>query len=486
MQVVGSPAVVWTREDLRLDDNPAFAAAVAAAGPVVPVFVWSPEEEGNWPPGAASRWWLHHSLAAFASRLKGVESRLILRSGDSIRELEAIVRATRAGSVHWNRRMEPAARAREARVASALRDLGVEVRPHAENLLFHPEDIRTGSGGPYKVFTPFWRSCMSGPGPRPPAPPPVRILSPQSWPVSLPLNGLALKPEIDWAAGLRAAWKPGEQGAAAQLREFLDGPMAVYPEERNRPDRRGSSRLSPHLHFGEISVRRIWHEISEALRGDPGKVLKQAARVYLRELGWREFAHHLLYHFPDMAERPLRPEFDDFPWARNPRGLRAWQRGLTGYPIVDAGMRELWGCGWMHNRVRMIAASFLVKDLLLPWREGARWFWDTLVDADLAGNTLGWQWTAGCGADAAPFFRIFNPVLQGEKFDPLGDYVRAWVPELSGLPARWIHRPWEAPQQVLAEAGIKFGRDYPLPVVDHSEARARALAALGELKRRPP
>ena len=280
-----------------------------------------------------------------------------------------------------------------------------------------------------------------------------------------------------------AAWCPGEQGANEQVRRFLDQALAGYADDRNRPDFAGSSRLSPHLHFGEISPRRLWHRVQTQVLDFGGGRMAVGAAVYQRELGWREFAYHLLYHFPHTVAAPLRPEFASFPWQDNPAVLRAWQRGRTGYPLVDAGMRELWATDWMHNRVRMVVASFLVKDLLISWRKGAEWFWDTLVDADLANNTLGWQWTAGCGADAAPFFRIFNPVLQGQKFDPRGDYVRHWIPELAGLPPAWVHKPWEAPGEVLTDAGIKPGQTYPMPIVDHRWARNRALTALETIRK---
>jgi deoxyribodipyrimidine photo-lyase len=324
------------------------------------------------------------------------------------------------------------------------------------------------------VFTPFWRACRALPPPDTPRPAPGKISKPRTWPASIPLDDLELLPTIGWDAGLAAAWSPGEAGARQRLREFVAHGLTYYHEERNRPDHAGSSRLSPHLHFGEISPRQIRHAVA--------RKRSTGAETFLTEIGWREFAQHVLYHFPHTADAPLRVPFRRFPWNSDRRALRAWQRGRTGYPIVDAGMRELWTTGWMHNRVRMIAGSFLTKDLLISWREGARWFWDTLVDADLASNTLGWQWVSGCGADAAPYFRIFNPVTQGEKFDPQGVYVRRWVPELARLPDRWIHRPWSAPVDVLGAAGVRLGRDYPRPMVDHDQARRAALAALETIR----
>jgi deoxyribodipyrimidine photo-lyase len=292
------------------------------------------------------------------------------------------------------------------------------------------------------------------------------------------LEDLELEPKIDWAAGMRAAWRPGEEGAQQELKRFLAG-VEGYASDRNYPSKPGTSRLSPHLHFGEISPREIWHSVLARRNRENAA----AVDAYLREVGWREFAYHLLFHFPFTADECLRREFDRFPWSNNRDLLRRWQRGETGYPLVDAGMRELWATGWMHNRVRLVAASFLTKHLRMRWQEGAYWFWDTLVDADLANNALGWQWTAGCGADAAPYFRIFNPVLQSEKFDPEGDYIRCWAPELRGLPVPWIHKPWTAPELVLAEAGVQFGVNYPFPLVEHEQARCEALQAYERLRK---
>jgi deoxyribodipyrimidine photo-lyase len=475
-------SLVWFRQDLRLADNPALLAAHAHGGPIIPVFIWAPEEEGAWPPGAAARWWLHHALGALDADLRERGSRLILRRGPSLETLRKLVDQTGATAVFWNRRYEPALIDRDSRVKAALQQDGRTVRSFNDALLFEPWTVQTQQGQAYQVFTPFWKTCLAGPAPPPPEPAPSCMANPRRWPAALPLAELRLLPKIDWAAGLRATWQPGERGASDQWQRFLENALGKYPIGRNRPDQMGTSRLSPHLHFGEISVRQIWF----ALRGrhDRKKLPAESIRVYGNELGWREFAHHLLFHFPRTSQQPLRKEFAHFPWKPQPDHLRAWQRGRTGYPIVDAGMRELWHTGWMHNRVRMIVASFLVKDLLIPWQDGAAWFWDTLVDADLANNTLGWQWTAGCGADAAPYFRIFNPTSQGEKFDPNGDYVRHWVPELARLPRDWIHKPWEADVRTLAEAGIRLCKDYPHPIIDHGEARARALQALESVKNR--
>lgn len=474
----GSPTIVWFRRDLRLTDQPAFQAAVERGGPIVPVFIWAPQEEGTWSPGAASRWWLHASLSRLQSRLADGGLDLVVRVGESLGVLRDLVQETGAGAVYWNRLYEPSSLERDKNIKSNLRQAGCEARSYSASLLYEPWTVLTQQQCPYQVFTPFYRACQATVEPSTPEPAPS-----SPWPAlprplaSVELEALRLRPRIPWDATMRQTWEPGEAGATALLRTFARGALENYRIARDQPDSGGTSRLSPHLHFGEISPRQVWWTIRRSGAG-------AAAEPYLRQLLWREFAHHLLYHFPHTPDRPLRSAFDDFPWATDRQALGAWQRGCTGYPMVDAGMRELWATGWMHNRVRMIVASFLVKDLLIPWREGAAWFWDTLVDADLANNTLGWQWTAGCGADAAPFFRIFNPVLQGEKFDPDGAYVRRWVPELSALPARWIHRPFEAAKDALKAAGVRLGDTYPRPIVDHTQARTRALQAY-DLLRRP-
>ncbi len=501
------PALLWFRQDLRLSDHPALRAALAAGGPVIPVYIWSPEEEGGWPPGAAARWWIHHSLKQLAADLRGRGGRLIIRRGGVVATLGKLCRETGAQRIFFHRRYEPYARAQEERVLAAfppdcsdktgeddLRARGLRpagphaARPRAERhesaLLFRPEEIATRQGRPFQVFTPFWRACLDRPAPAVPLPAPRLVPGPARWPTSLELDELGLTRSSDGSAGPRDAWRPGEAGANAQLAAFLKTALGGYPRGRDRPDLRASSRLSPHLHHGELSPRQVWHATRRqmARRGEPG--LLAGAEAFTRQIGWREFAYHLLVHFPHTMDRPLRAEFAAFPWARSHTGLRAWQQGRTGYPIVDAGMRELRESGWMHNRVRMIAASFLVKDLLIPWIEGARWFWDALVDADLANNTLGWQWAAGCGADAAPYFRIFNPALQGSRFDPEGSYVRRWVPELASLPAAQIHYPDEFSDTPEVRSGRIIRLAYPAPIVDHGAARARALAALAAMRGR--
>lgn len=479
--MTAGPALVWFRQDLRLMDNPAFTAGCSFASGVIPVFIWSPEEEGPQAPGAASRWWLHHSLTALQQALRESGSQLLLRRGSAQTVLGELIRVTGARAVFWNRRYEPAAIARDTALKKALLAAGVQVESFNSNLLFEPWEIATKTKQPYQVFSPYWRACLAGAAVEKPLPVPAKAPTPASWPESEKLDALGLLPRIDWAAGLRAAWRPGEAGAHDLLERFLDEAIAHYGTDRDRPEHPGTSRLSPHLHFGEISPRQIWHAVQARIK-EGARALVAQGEHFLREVGWREFAHHLLYHFPHTVTKPLRPEFERFPWSRDRKKLRAWQRGQTGYPIVDAGMRELWHTGWMHNRVRMIVASFLVKDLLISWQEGAAWFHDTLVDADLANNTLGWQWTAGCGADAAPYFRVFNPVIQAMKFDPDGTYVRHWVPELAQLPLPYLHRPWTAASALLRQAGVKLGKTYPWPLVDHGEARARALAALAASK----
>lgn len=441
------PAIVWFRQDLRVSDHPALAAAAASGGAVVPVYIWAPEEEGAWPPGAASRWWLHRSLERLSEALAALGAPLIIRRGPSLDTLRALVRETGATTVRWSRRYEPAAVARDAAIKTALRADGLTVESHNAALLFEPNEIETAAGTPFQVFTPFWRACTRKREDFPLIPAPERLVAVAPSPTSLAVESLELEPAIDWAAGLAREWTPGARSAHGTLRRFATGSAAEYETGRDTPGTRGTSRLSPHLHFGEISPREVWEATP-------------LAPAFRRQLIWREFAHHLLFHFPHTAEQPLREEFASFPWRTSPEDLRAWQRGRTGYPLVDAGMRELWETGWMHNRVRMVVASFLVKHLLISWQTGARWFWDTLVDADLANNTLGWQWTAGCGADAAPYFRIFNPALQQARFDAGGSYV-----------ARWVREPAaDSPAHVA-------------PVVEHQFARERALAALGEMKR---
>ena len=463
--VAGSTEIVWLGLDLRLADYPALEQAVAQGGAVLPVFIWAPEEESPWSPGAASRRWLGQSLAELQASLARRGSKLTVRRGPTAEALLALAAESDAKSVFWNRRYEPAAIARDRELERRLRQRGIAAAGCPGNLLFEPGTVLSANGKPCRVFTAFWRACLAMPGPPEPTSAPRRLRAPAQWPASLAISELGLEPND----GIHQTWQPGEQGASRRMKAFLSTAIETYSAERDRPDLRGTSRLSPHLHFGEIGARRIWHEARRhGAIADP----------FLRQIAWREFSCHLLFHYPHTPREALRPEFRRFPWRMDAVGLRAWTRGMTGYPMVDAGMRELWHTGWMHNRVRMLAASFLVKHLMIPWQEGAAWFWDTLVDADLANNTMGWQWSAGCGADATPYFRIFNPVIQGRKFDPDGEYVRHWVPELARVPSQWIHQPWEAPASLLSKAGVELGRNYPRPIVEHAAARKRALVAL--------
>ncbi len=472
-------ALLWFRRDLRLTDNPALNRALQSAECVVPLFIQSPEEEMGWAMGSASRWWLHHSLNALDASLRKLGSRLVIRQGESASVLRQIVRETGAKQIFWNRLYEPAAIERDKAIKQSLRDDGLLVESFNSALLKEPWEVKRGKGEPYKVFTPYWKALQSQSLeysilPAPTKVPPVPLET-----NSLDLDSLGLLPTIAWDGGMNAFWQPGEEGALSRLDEFIDASIGEYATDRDRPDHAGTSCLAPHLHFGEIGPQQIVLEIRNRLELSSKQT---GSDSYIRELGWREFAHHLLFHFPYTIESPMDTRFQHFPWNEpDVNKLKAWQQGKTGIPLVDAGMRELWHTGWMHNRVRMVVASFLVKNLRIHWLEGARWFWDTLVDADLANNTLGWQWVAGCGADAAPYFRIFNPVLQGERFDPEGDYVRQWVPELSKMPARFIHQPWLAPAAILQSSGVSLGKNYPLPIVDLKTSREQALEAFKQL-----
>ncbi len=478
-----SATIVWFRQDLRLQDNPALTAAVARGQPIVPVYILDDEGEGNWGMGAASRWWLHYSLTRLDEALRERGSRLILARGASAEVLGTLIQQTTASAMYWNRRYEPAAIERDKIIKAELAASGFEAKSFNSSLLFEPHTVKNKTGGPFQVFTPYWKHCLTLA-----IEPPVKLgaatlSSPKNWPDSLALEKFSLLPKIKWDAAFAKVWQPGEAEAQKRLKRFLAKTVENYDESRDFPSVDGTSALSPHLHFGEIGPRQIWGAVQSLSKNSGVFPPHRGGMVFLKEVGWREFAYHLLYHFPQTPDQPLRSEFARFPWEKNAKRLKAWQRGKTGYPIVDAGLRQLWQTGWMHNRVRMIVASFLVKHLRHSWQEGAAWFWDTLVDADLANNTLGWQWSAGCGADASPYFRIFNPILQGPKFDPDGDYVRLWVPELARLPNEFIHQPWIAPPEVLESAGVNLGKNYPAPVVDHGEAREAALAALKSIRK---
>ncbi|OOG64423.1 deoxyribodipyrimidine photolyase [Rhodanobacter sp. B04] len=462
-------AILLLRRDLRLADNPALAAACAAHEQVLPLYIHAPDEDADWVPGAASRWWLHHSLASLQRGLKARGGELHIRQGDTLAVLQALLEQTGAGAVYWNRLYEPATIRRDTSIKAALRERGVEVHSSHAALWREPWQIATRQGEPYRVFTPYWRNLRAQLSVSAPLPVPSSLRCAKAT-GSTSLESLALLPRIGWDGGLREAWTPGEQGAEELLELFGDDAIGDYAQARDLPARHGTSRLSPHLHFGEISPRQIHHALHvQTQRVDARR--RPDIEPYLRELGWREFAHHLLYHFPGTPTENFNPRFDGFRWAAADEALlQRWQHGRTGIPLVDAGMRELWHTGWMHNRVRMIVASFLTKNLRQHWLHGARWFWDTLVDADLANNTLGWQWVAGCGADAAPYFRVFNPVTQSLKFDPQGSYLRRWLPELAEAPTALLHEPWKDPA-LLKRSG------YPTPVVDLGASRAEALAA---------
>lgn len=472
------PTLVWFRNDLRLQDNSALAAAIETGNPILPVYVQAPDELGaEAEPGAASRVWLHHSLTALDKALRNVGPRLVIRKGPSRDVLGELIRESGADTVCWNRLYEPGAMSRDKKIAASLKEAGLDVKTFNSTLLLEPGEVKTNDGGPYKVFTPFWKKCLEKPFASPVETDLAALKKPSAQPKSLAVDDLELLPaSLTWHKPIENAWDIGESPAFERLRQFSKDPVGSYHDQRNDPATTGTSRLSPHLHFGEIGPRQIVAQLREHHRGGKG------VQTFLSEIGWREFAHNLLFHFPHTVSKPLRPEFEDFPWKESESQFKAWRKGRTGYPIVDAGMRELWNIGWMHNRVRMIVASFLVKHLLQPWQNGAAWFWDTLVDADLASNTLGWQWTSGCGADAAPYFRIFNPMTQGERFDADGEYVRRWVPELARLNARWIHQPWKAPVSERSEAGVRLGINYPNPIVDHTEARNKALHAYDKIK----
>ncbi len=457
--------IVLFRRDLRLADNPALAAAAALARPIVPVF--APDQAA----GAASRWWLHHSLVSLSASLQARGLQLSIVPGN-IAEWAA---AQGSGAVYFNRLYTAA----DTRLEEDLAARGITCHSFDAALLVPPQSVRTAAGHPYQVFTPFYKACVTATEPRPALGIPGKLLIPKQLAATTTIEGLELLPKQRWDAGLAASWQPGEAGAQSSLERFCQDDLASYGETRNRPDRSGVSRLSAHLHFGEVSPYQIYQRIKEADLVSQDE--RASAQIYIKELYWREFAHYLLFHFPETLTQPLRPQFRNFPWCQDRQVIEAWQMGRTGYPIVDAGMKELWTTGWMHNRVRMIVASFLVKDLLVSWQEGSAWFWDTLVDADAANNTMGWQWSAGCGADAAPYFRIFNPVLQGQKFDPEGIYVRKWLPEIASLPNRWIHCPWKAPQHELDRNKVS---SYPPPIVDHGWARKRALAVFSDVQTR--
>jgi deoxyribodipyrimidine photo-lyase len=463
MEGQDAPVILWLRRDLRLADQPALVAAVDSGAPVIPVFILDDETPKHRKMGGASRWWLHHSLISLDADLRALGSRLILRRGNVLDIIPQLVGETKATTVHCIRHYEPWWRNAER----ALKERVNLVR-HDGNYLMPMGSVTTGSGGPFKIYTPFWRALSKHMPPAPPLPAPSSIAAPDSWPKGDNLDDWDLLPtKPNWAGEMAAMWTPGEAGAAQRLSDFADK-ARLYDEKRNFPSIDGTSFLSPHLHFGEISVAQAWHANMAA----GGSV-----EVFLKELVWREYAQNIIVQYPDYGSKNAREKMDALPWrdVGDPAvaaDLRAWQQGCTGYPIVDAGMRQLWATGWMHNRVRMIAASFLIKHLLIDWREGERWFWNTLVDADYGSNAVNWQWTAGTGVDSNMFVRIMAPLSQSEKFDAAA-YIRNWLPELAGLDEPYIHDPEE------------FGRkprDYPAKIIGHRDARERALAAHNTLK----
>lgn len=474
------PTIHWFRRDLRLRDNPALTAA-AAEGAVLCLFILDDEDAGDSATGGASRWWLHHSLAALDRELRQIGGSLVLRRGTARSVITDIVKQTKADKVVWNRLYEPWSIARDKALKADLGEKGIEAESFAADMIREPWEVETKAGKPFSVFSPFWRAMQQLGDPPTPLPVPDGVEFYGGAVASDGLDDWALLPsKPNWASEFETVWVPGAEGAAQQMATFLSGPINDYSEGRNFPARGATSLMSAPLRFGEVSPRQLWHATRSAM--EAGYVHDSAGWSFLRELGWRDFNRHLLYYNPHTVTDNFRDNFDSFPWRDDDASFTAWTQGRTGYPLVDAGMRELWRTGIMHNRVRMVVASFLVKHLLIDWRRGEAWFRDTLVDADLANNVGGWQWTAGCGADAAPYFRVFNPFSQGEKFDPEGDYVRKWVPEIGALPDKYLHKPWEAPDDVLAQAGVVLGKTYPAPIVEHAAARQRALDAFNSIK----
>lgn len=468
--------LVWFRQDLRVKDNPALTFA-AERGKVLAVYILDTSAPDEAQMGGASRWWLHQSLSSLNADLDG---KLHMLSGDPQQLLPEIMQDSGADTLVWNRTYEPWQRERDSEIKSSGKDQGWQVKSFNGSLLWEPWQVLKKDETPYRVFTPYYRKgCLQKSDPRYPTgkPSSLTLYEKRDW--NDGIRSLELMPDIHWYEGIKNSWMPGEEGAADNLSEFLSNAVDDYKNDRNIPSIVGTSRLSPHLHFGELSPNQIWYAAIEKYNGNTSD---EDLDCYLSELGWREFSYYLLYHFPNLQHENFNDKFDHFPWRSDKKALNAWQKGQTGVPIVDAGMRELWQTGYMHNRVRMIVASFLVKNLLQDWREGERWFWDCLLDADMASNSASWQWVAGSGADAAPYFRIFNPVTQGQKFDPQGEYVTKYCPELGKLPDKFIHNPWDAPAGVLEYAGVTLGEDYPFPLVDIKASRQRALDAYAEAK----
>jgi deoxyribodipyrimidine photo-lyase len=483
---IAAPIIVWFRDDLRISDNPALNEAVETGRTVLCVFIHDEESPGIRPLGGAAKWWLAGSLRALTQSIATRGGALVLRKGNAVEIISSLARQIGAAAVHWNRRYDAAGIAIDDAATKSLAARNIPVRTFQASLLYEPRDVRTLSGGYFTVFTPFWRQARARDLPRAPLSAPTKITGiPQiNGLVSEKLEHWKLEPnEPDWAGSLRQAWKPGEGGARQRAEEFLMSGLPGYAKQRDRPDLPHTSRLSPHLRFGEISPFQLWHAARLAITSPRGaRPDALDLEKFLSEIGAREFSYHLLHHNPNLGSQNFQPQFDRFPWTDDSAAPKRWRTGQTGYPIIDAGMRELWTTGWMHNRLRMLTASFLVKHMLVDWRIGEAWFWDTLVDADIANNPYNWQWVAGSGADAAPYFRIFNPVMQGETYDPAGGYVRRFVPELAEMPKEFIHEPWRAPAMTLRSAGVTIGVTYPEPAIDHRAARDRALAAFAALK----
>lgn len=474
------PSIVWLRRDLRLQDNPALDAAVQRGGEIHIVYI-DEVSKALRPVGGAALWWIDKSLRALSRDVAARGGRLILRRGKPLDILTNIIEATGASSVFWNRRYGAAEREIDSQIKRTLGNHGITVESFNGSLLTEPWTQKTGSGGYYRVFTPYWKTVRAAFAPAAALPVPNQLHSPH--PVeSDNIDDWAWHPsDPDWSTGFSEMWTPGETGAHERLQTFIAHGLSGYGDDRNRPDlRQGTSGLSPHLAAGEISPAQIWRSVRSVI--ESGEVNIGSAWTFLSEVAWRDFSYVLLFHNSELATANFNTKFDHMPWRDDPAHLEAWQKGQTGYPIVDAGMRQLWHTGWMHNRVRMIVASFLTKHLLIPWQSGEAWFWDTLVDADPASNSASWQWTAGSGADAAPYFRVFNPITQGEKFDVTGDYVRTWCPELSALPRKHLYAPWEASADTLRQAGIELGTVYPKPIVEHKHGRERALDAYNSMK----
>ena len=471
-------SIIWFRQDLRVKDNPALISA-AKASDLLPIYIWDTTIPNKGQLGGASKWWLHHALEALNQALDG---NLVVLQGNSEEVLLTLCEQHHIDSVFWNRMYEPWAISRDKSIKQALKDKDIKVESTNGSLLWEPWQVLKKDGTPYKVFTPYYKNgCLSAKHPRyPERKPHITFMSKvDGTSQHADIDSLNLLPSINWDSEMKSLWNISEEGAQYKLAWFIQQSIADYDDARNVPSKKGTSQLSPYLHFGQISPNQAWYAVRDAFNGSMDE---KGVYVFLSELGWREFSYYLLYHFNDIQNRNFNSKFDNFPWIQNQQYLNAWQQGNTGIPIIDAGMRELWQTGYMHNRVRMIVASFLVKNLLIDWRQGERWFWDCLVDADSASNSAGWQWVAGSGADAAPYFRIFNPILQGERFDKEGEYVKKYCPELSQLGKKYIHKPWEAKQTELAAANIELGKNYPKPLVDLKTTRQRALDAYASIK----